>query len=62
MQAPLKCGSAVKNRASVCVHKDELHLELLLDFCDFNMKNSKMYHRNVAIDLSVVHWWDAALY
>lgn len=55
MQAPLKCGSAVKNRISVCVDKDELYLELLLNFCDFKVKNSKMYHRNVAIDLSLVH-------
>lgn len=55
MQAPMKRGSAVKDRISVCVYKDELHIELLLDFCDFNVdRNSKMYHRNVAIDLSLV--------
>lgn len=33
MQALLKCGSAVKYKISVCVPRDELHL----DFCDFNV-------------------------
>lgn len=41
MQAPLECGSAVKDRRSVCVYKDELHTELLLDFWDFNENKFK---------------------